>query len=566
MKQYLLSTGLVLAGSLTAFSQSTFAPLNSDYYHLPDRYEIRSGRMAEGFFTSSKAYERKGIAQLADTLLADSSMQSQLSATDRFNLTYLQNDNAEWSKTAQADSKKPILKYFYTRKPDLYHYSDKEFDLHVNPVLYIMAGQDNDAAGRPYINTRGIEVRGMINKKVGFYTFMADNQARFAGYAENYIDSIKAVPTEAFDKKFEGNLVGKGAAGHDFITARGYISANITKNINVQFGQDRHFIGNGYRSMILSDFATSYPFLKLNTRIWRFQYTNLFAQMKTSSRIPNDELISNKYMALHHLSLNVTKNLNIGIFETIMFSREDKQGSFDWAYLNPIIFYRGVEQQQGSRDNAFLGLDFKWNFLKHLSLYGQVLLDEFKLDEVKAGNGWWGNKQSGQLGIKYIDALGIRNLDLQAEMNIARPYTYAHKDNYGSYAHYNQALAHPLGANFSEYIGIMRYQPVGRLNLVAKLIISEYGEDSPAFKNTGSNILKSYSSNRQEYNNKIGQGVKAKQLFADFTVSYQLKHNLFLDVKAIYRDKKSDDDALSRTTTFVSGALRWNIGQRLHEF
>ena len=563
MKQRFLTVALLAFGGF-ASAQSTFAPLNSDYYHLPDRYEIRSGRFAQGFYTSSKAYERKGIAELADTLLADSS--AKWSAADRFNLQYLQNDNAEWSKTATPESKKAIFKTFYKRKADLFHYSDKDFDLHLNPVMYIQAGQDNDTDYKQYINTRGVEVRGTINNKVGFYSFVAENQARFAGYAADYINRIGAVPTEAFVKNFQGNSIGTGAPGYDFFTARGYLSVNPTKNINLQFGQDRHFIGNGYRSMILSDFATSYPFLKASTRIWKFQYTNLFAQMKTSSRIPGDELIPSKYMALHHLSLNVTKNFNIGVFESIMFGRGDstQNGQFDWAYMNPIIFYRSIEQQQGSRDNAFLGLDFKWNFLKHGSLYGQLLLDEFKLDEVKAGNGWWGNKQSWQLGAKYIDAFGLRNLDLQAEVNMARPYTYAHKDSYGSYAHYNQALAHPLGANFREYIGILRYQPMGKLAITAKLIMSEYGEDNNT--NFGGNILQSYQYNRQEYNNKIGQGIKAKQMFADFTVSYQLKHNLFLDVKAVYRDKKSDLESLSRQTTFLSGALRWNIAQRLHEF
>lgn len=564
MKHHLLTLSFLAVAGL-AQAQSTFAPINYDYYHLPDRYEIRSGRFADGFFTSSKAYERKGIAQLADTLLADSA--ARWSAADRFNLTYLQNDNAEWSKAPNAQSRKAIWGTFYEQKADLYHYSDKDFDLHVNPVIYFQGGKDKDVDYTPYINTRGVEVRGMINKKVGFYTFLSENQASFAGYAKNYIDSIQAVPQEAFIKNFDGQVVGKNSNSYDFVTGRAYISFNPIKNINVQFGQDRHFIGNGYRSMILSDFATSYPFLKLNTRIWRFEYTNLFAQMKTSSRLTNDKLIPNKFLALHHLSLNVTKSFNIGVFESIMFGRDDslRNGTFDWAYLNPVIFYRSAEQQQGSRDNAFLGIDFKWNFLKHCSLYGQLVLDEFKLDEVKAGNGWWGNKQAGQIGLKYIDAFGIRNLDLQGEVNIARPYMYAHKDAYGSYAHYNQALAHPLGANFYEYIGILRYQPVGRLMFTGKVFLSKYGEDTDSF-NAGSDILRSYSNKRQEYGNKIAQGVQAKQMYVDATLTYQIKHNLFFDVKMIYRDKKSDLAAWSRKTTFVSAALRWNIGQRLSEF
>ena len=92
-------------------------------------------------------------------------------------------------------------------------------------------------------------------------------------------------------------------------------------------------------------------------------------------------------------------------------------------------------------------------------MYGQLLLDEFKLSEVRAGDGWWGNKFGFQLGGKYIDAFNIKNLDLQLEHNRVRPFTYSHGDSVANYTHYNMPLAHPLGANFQEVIGIARYQP-----------------------------------------------------------------------------------------------------------
>ena len=57
-------------------------------------------------------------------------------------------------------------------------------------------------------------------------------------------------------------------------------------------------------------------------------------------------------------------------------------------------------------------------------------------------------------GIKYINAFNLRNFDLQLETNIVRPYTYQHNDSIDNYSHYNQPLAHPLGANFAEVIAI----------------------------------------------------------------------------------------------------------------
>jgi len=79
---------------------------------------------------------------------------------------------------------------------------------------------------------------------------------------------------------------------------------------------------------------------------------------------------------------------------------------------------------------------------------------------LKYKNGYWANKQALQLGLKSIDVLGVPNLDIQGEVNLVRPFVYTSKDNYSSYTHYNQALAHPLGANFKEIIGIVKYQPL----------------------------------------------------------------------------------------------------------
>lgn len=566
-----LLLGVALGG--VGYSQSVYAPLDKDYYHLVERYEIRSGRaandsLAEAFHSSVRPYERRGIALLADSLLLDSA-HYRWNARDRFNLQFLQADNHEWSMASPIESRRALAKVFYRTPADFYHYRNASVDLHVNPVFYGQLGQASDTDPTLYINTRGLEVRGMIDGKVGFYTFMAENQAELPGYVNDRMRATNVLPHEGFWKRFNDT-------GVDFVTARGYITFPVTRHIHVQAGHDRLFIGNGYRSMILSDFANNYSFLKLNTRVWRFEYTNLFAKMKadlildpSGNGTPQGSygVFPSKYLAFHHLSVNLLKNLNVGIFESIVFERNDSTGrnGFELQYLNPIIFYRALDQDLGSPDNVLLGLDARWVLWRRLSLYGQLALDEFILSHTFDGSGWWGNKQAGQLGFKYIDVAGIPNLDLQAEFNVARPYMYGHSSLYTSYTHYKQPLAHPLGANFREGIGILRYQPLPRLALTGKLIYALYGTDLPN-SNWGGNILIDYNYKRQEFGNYIGQGVKTYLLFADFTATYQLRHRLFLDAKFTHRQLDSADDALDQTTTVFSAAVRWNIPQRLHEF
>jgi hypothetical protein len=213
---------------------------------------------------------------------------------------------------------------------------------------------------------------------------------------------------------------------------------------------------------------------------------------------------------MHHLSVNALPWLNVGLFESVVFSREDH---FEFSYLNPIIFYRAIERANGSPDNVNLGIDFKILALNHLQFYGQWFMDEFKSSELFGGNGWFGNKFGLQLGGKYFDAFNVKNLDLQAEMNLVRPFTYSHYDSTSNYTHYNQPLAHPLGAGFGEFIGIVRYQPVRNLYLSMKGMMYKQGLDSNG-TNYGSNIFLNYNMNtpvdpnNPQYGYELTNGVK----------------------------------------------------------
>lgn len=304
--------------------------------------------------------------------------------------------------------------------------------------------------------------------------------------------------------------------------------------------------------------------MKITTKVWKFNYTNLFAEL-TADVINNDKYNPRKYMAVHHLSINLSRNLNIGLFEAVMFNRDDSTGNggFELNYLNPIIFYREVESYLGSKDKTSVGIDLKWNFLKHFSFYGQFVLNEFKLSHLQAQNGWWGNKYAWQLGLKYIDAAGIKNLDLQLEHNFVRPFMYADKNRYSSISNYNQPLAHPLGANFFEVIGIIRYQPINRLFVTGKAFYIVQGKDHSGL-NFGSNILKETGTRTNEFGNNIGVGDKTNTILVSLNVSYMLFHNFYIDLREQYRMEKNS--SITNSSLYTSLGIRWNIAQRLHEF
>ena len=576
--------------SVSVQAQSPFVPLNADYYHLIDRLEIRQNNWAEGFHSSVKPYNRQSISQLIDSVTAHPNRD--FSDSDYFNFDYLRNDSWEWvalrdslrpdpftrhlrPPSAPGDSYQPFLKHFYHKKADFYTLQTPDIDLHVNPVLYVGFGAENissqtdaltNARQTLFVNTRGLEVRGTIGRKLGFYTFFSDNQAVYPEYIQRYGQTYGQTATQSATAPGEGFVKPYRSNGADFLSARGYITFTTLKVINVQFGHDRNFFGNGFRSLLLSDNSPPYLFLKLSTRLGRrIQYTNLFTFLQNTQapRAQDDKLIPPKFAAMHHLSINLGDHMNLGIFESEVFSRD----RLDLSYLNPIILYRYVESSLGSSDNAFIGIDFKANFLSHFLVYTQFMLDEFRLKPLLAGKGDWTNKFAFQLGAKYIDAFNVPNLDLQAEFNLARPYTYSHeKSATGStgqtnYAHYSQPLAHPLGGNFMEGLGIVRYQRK-RLSANGIFGVMIYGSDPAADINYGGNILKDYTFRIRDEGNFIGQGRKTVVTYADVRASYMIRHNVFLEGRYLYRFQDSQYRPDSYTDQVASFALRWNLPYR----
>jgi Capsule assembly protein Wzi len=548
---------LMLLKPSEVFSQSVFAPFDANYYHLIDRFEIKSGQLSSNFHSNVKPFFRKNIVELTEKV----EEKKDLSSIDEFNLQYLQNDSWEWLKIknlAQGDAKKPFLKYFLKKKSDFYYYQNKDVDFHVSPIFHFGFGTDNIAKDKPFINTRGVEMRGVISKKLGFYSEFTENQVIYPEYTRRFIRQSQGFPYEGFTKISDDDSTKMLS---DFLSARGYITFQALKNIQVQFGHDKNFVGSGIRSLILSDFSAPYLQLKINTTIGRVQYVNIFAQLRNRQlATPGDSLLPSKYMAFHHLNVNIGKNLNIGLFETVMFGKR-KEG-FDLNYLNPIIFLRSVEGNLGSLDNSILGFDFKYNFLKHISIYGQIVIDEWLSKHIFAQDGYIGNKYALQIGGKYIDVFGIPNLDFQTEYNIARPYTYSHFSTYSSFVNYNLPMAHPLGANFKELLAVIRYQPLPNLFLNFNYSFAQKGEDY-GLQPWGGDILKlNQYFQPLEYGNEIGQGRATTTYFFDFGASYMIKHNFFVDLhyqSRIYQRQYVNTDFINSNFSF---GIRWNAPQR----
>ncbi|WP_370627631.1 hypothetical protein [Algoriphagus sp. NBT04N3] len=542
---------MFLTSHTSTFAQGSYIPYERDYYHRIERYEILQGQNNPFFQTGFKPYRRDIVAKYLDSLVNDPVIQS---SSDRFNLAYLAQDNWEFVTQETPESKNPFLKKIYRRPGDFAHYYSDDFDIHLSPVLYISGGMETDNDQNPAQLSRGIVVRGAIDKKVSFFTYMTTSEVFFPSWVKNYAAYNGAVPGEGFWKEYN-------ADGYSYFSARGHVNFHLTKSIQAQVGHDRNFVGEGYRSFLLSDFSNPYMFVKLNTKVWKFQVTNLWTQMTADVLYnrgrPTDGRYPQKYFSMHRLGFNVGKKLNLGFFESVMTDK------VNFNYFNPIVFFRWVEQQLGTPDKVMLGMDGKWNFYPGMQLYGQFALDEFVFNEFFGidGKGSKRNKYGVQAGYKYINAFEVSNLDLQLEFNSARPYTFQEKFDYQSFSNWRTPLTHPLGANFKEFLGIVRFQPIPKLNISILGMYQLYGDDPDQNTNWGGDVLKNRLNGSPTglFGNTTGQGIENTVVQSNLVASYMLKHNFFIDASHTFRRRTAQDLNAPENSQFLQLGIRWNF-------
>jgi hypothetical protein len=541
-------------------AQGTGLPFGGEGYHMLDRLMIKTAAESP-MHASLKHYTRASVARMA--MVADS-LRANLSPIDLLDIQYLYDDNNEWYRGERLRQKKPVLGFAYPSPANFLEVDVPDFHLRINPMININMSPVTTEAEPIFINQRGVELRGGVDNRLYFYVNILESQARFPAYVQARVNRDRALPGASLYKGYDSDVFGL-SNGYDFLNGQGYLGFNITPHVGAQMGYGRHFIGNGYRSLLLSDFAQHYSYLRLNWQVWKLHYQNLFAELdlRSANYTRGDVAVSKKHMAMHHLSINLGSRLNIGIFEAVIY---DRPNNIAVQYLNPVIFYRAVEHATGSPDNVLLGADGRLNIARRLQLYGQFILDEFVFGELVTDNrGWWANKYGLQAGLKYIDVLGIDHLDLQAEYNFVRPYTYSHRDSTASYTHHHQPLAHPLGANFNEAIFIVRYRPLPRILLEARHIRALVGEDVPG-ANWGNNILLDHQTRVQDYGNTTGQGLAADISLWGLDLSYQLAHNCYVDLQYFYRNKRSDVADRANVLRYFGGGIRLNMPRLRMDF
>lgn len=361
----------------------------------------------------------------------------------------------------------------------------EDFNISINPTFYLEAAPGEGDIPYYYMNGRGVWVNGNFGK-FSFYTMIGENQGRFPRLYNQYYSQRRFAHGWGFRKGFKDR-------GHDFAMAMGEVNYTPNNYFNFTLGHGKHFWGEGYRSLFLSDFALPFPFFKIETTIGAIKYINMWAVHADGTGGRGLDIFPNKYTSMHLLSWNVTSRWNVQLFEANVWSSDSTgTGGFNVNFLNPIIFYRTIELQAGfGGGNALAGISSSYNLGRGYKLYGQFLLDDFKLSAFKERNlGHWLNLYGFQLGALKAGTAGNTNYSVGLEWNRVNPFVYSHRRSSTNYMHLNYPIAHPWGSGFREVLlhGQLRYK---RWFSEVFLSVGTAGRDTAGI-NLGNDLTRSY--------------------------------------------------------------------------
>jgi hypothetical protein len=412
----------------------------------------------------------------------------------------------------------------------------EDWSLQADLLAELQLGRELTPAKITWQNTRGARLQGSLGNKIAFYSSLYENQAVFPTYLDSFIRQTGVIPGQGLGRIF-GN-------GWDFGNAEAVISYAPATYLNFQFGQGRHFIGEGYRSMLLSDIGLPAPFFRLQAEFGPIQYTYWLQNYTDINQAPLAWSLGyrQKYAAMGFLNWQINKKLTIGAFQAVVWQADDTiagRKPIPFQYLNPVIFFHPVQFSSGSEGNLLLGFNLKYRLLNRMIVYGQLMLDELSVRDFLRQNGAIINKYGGQIGWKAWQPFGLKGIFLQSELNFARPYTYSHWSSLSNYAHYGQPLAHPFGANFKELVGIMEYQFLKVWALRAKSVWISGGLDSAGLF-FGQDVFQNYLLAPGGIDAKgvqIGQGLPITIWHNELVLSRLVnpKTNLQIEARALWR-------------------------------
>jgi hypothetical protein len=430
------------------------------------------------------------------------------------------------------------------------------FNLYIDPLFNLQAGSASDSTGSGtfWINTRGVSARGDIGRRVSFETSFLENQAMMPLFIDAYARKTLVIPGQGRWKTFD-------TTGFDYAMASGYVSVKAAKWLNVQAGHGKHFVGDGYRSLLLSDNSFNYPYARLTALFGKkaqFQFTGLYAvltNLQSISPVPpqTERLFQKKPASFQMLSWRPFRVLELSFFQGVMWDAADSSNRVSTGFLfwNPVPGIGPAVEGMNATRNYLIGFNLRLDIAKTASVYGQFMLDN-------AGDSAVSRKLGYQIGLKSFNTFTIKHLYLQAEYNRVLPYTYATTAPAQSWTHYGQPLAHPLGAGFSEFNASLQYK-------IGGFFIHLRASSASISENSGGQNFGQWPFLSDTLSGATG-GSEAGLTYLDARIGWVISQASNLNISAGIISRTVTRPAATDAQTLFSIALRTSLSNTYYDF
>ncbi|MBN1448336.1 MAG: hypothetical protein JXA28_10435 [Bacteroidetes bacterium] len=434
--------GIALPARLSA--QAEHVGVDHPVYSFLNRLQVRG--MIEGYSRSALPLERKQVTEL---LRAADAASAELSAVERELLARFHDEFV-----AEADGTQQPVVLFATSPGDAASatFSDRE--------KFLYRWQSENRAHSFFMEFLG---------SLEYRTLLAD-------------DGDANVTLGQVGGRFRGTL--GGVFGYDLAATNGTASGNrslalrdpqLRRNFtfgtldnpffdfseavisgswewgSVALGREKRLSGTGHSNLaVLSSNAQTFDALELRLHRGDVRFSFLHGSLLSELEMLEGgrPWYDAKYVAMHRLEADLFGALRAGVFESVIYSGRE----MDFAYLNPVNFYKSAEHAGGDRDNPLLGFELSSLGIPDAELYGTWLLDD--VDFGRLGESWWGNKFIFQTG---VTSTHLSNTDVTVEYTRINPYVYTHRLPGNQYTQHGESLGLEIPPNSDELYASVRY-------------------------------------------------------------------------------------------------------------
>lgn len=521
----IISTLLVFtiaSGILKA--QVEHVPLTSPVYDYLLRAENKG--YLEHKSLSSLPLQRKEITAILNQMYLDKN----LSARDREIVTfYLKEFNAlEESNAVIFENEQNTDNIFFddllgNKDKYIYKYIDSTSNVELKPLLkaesFFTSNSDYNENKSVLVHA-GARLMGTLSNSFGYY-LQATNGSMISGDRRLAIDREQSYSNNVKFAFLESDL--------DFTQSHvrydnGWFYATL--------GREVRNLGAGlFQKVFISNSSQPFDAISLGAKFSSFEYRFTHGSLLSSPLDTNltqgfNSIIPDKFLVMHRFAFRPSWG-EIGLWESVIYSDR----SIDFAYLNPISFFKSLEHALRDRDNSMMGIDATIRPMKNLQLKGSFLLDDIIIDEI--GNGFWSNKTAWNIAATYSLDLPI---DLGVEYSRVEPYTYSHFNELNSYTNDRGLLGSIIKPN-SDYIGFMiNYWVSDKYPLSFRYISTRHGENIYENDKLVRNVGGDENQTRRPDDRYLGieflDGNLIKTGIFEFSAGIELVRNL--NVKAMY--------------------------------